>query len=34
MKDGELMYGRRFEEGWQTLQWAEVENEYIEKSVD
>jgi anti-sigma-K factor RskA len=31
LKDGELMYGRRFEEGWQALQWAELEKEFIEK---
>jgi hypothetical protein len=34
LKDGELMYGRRFEEGWQTLQWAELEKEHIEKGGD
>jgi hypothetical protein len=31
MKDGELMYGRRFEQGWQPLHWAELETEFIEK---
>jgi hypothetical protein len=31
-RDGEFMVGRRFEEGWQTLQWAELEKEHIEKA--
>jgi hypothetical protein len=34
MKDGELIIGRRFEEGWQTLQWATFEKEHIEKGGD
>jgi hypothetical protein len=31
LKGGELMVGRRFEEGWQTLQWAEEERKVIEQ---
>jgi hypothetical protein len=27
LKDGDLLVSRRFEEGWQTLQWAERRNE-------
>jgi hypothetical protein len=34
LKDGELMFGRRFEEGWQTLQWVEEERQFIEKGGD
>jgi hypothetical protein len=34
LKDGELMYGRRFEEGWQTLQWAEEERKHLEQGGD
>ena len=34
LKDGELMFGRRFEEGWQTLQWAEEERKFIERGAE
>jgi hypothetical protein len=30
-KDGDLLVSRRFEEGWQTLQWAEEERKYFER---
>jgi hypothetical protein len=29
-KDGDLLVGRRFEEGWKTLEWAEAEKRFIE----
>jgi hypothetical protein len=33
-KNGEWFVARRFEEGWQTLQWAEFERQHIEKGGD
>jgi hypothetical protein len=34
LKNGDLLVSRRFEEGWQTLQWAEEERKYFEKGGD
>jgi len=31
-RDGDLLVSRPFKEGWQTLQWAEEERKYHEKS--
>jgi hypothetical protein len=31
LRDGDLPISRRFEEGWQTLQWAEEGRKYFEK---
>jgi hypothetical protein len=33
-KDGDLLVSRRFEKGWQTLQWAEEERKYFESGGD
>jgi hypothetical protein len=33
LEDGELLVSRRFEEGWQTLQWAEEERKSLEKGA-
>jgi hypothetical protein len=30
LKDGELLVSRRFEQEWQTLQWADQERKFIE----
>ena len=31
LKDGDLLVSRRFEHGWQTLQWTEEERKSIEQ---
>jgi hypothetical protein len=34
LRDGDLLVSRRFEQEWQTLQWAEQEQLFIEQGGD